>query len=156
MANVFTPQLWTFDFFLKSQLKYFRYQAELHATLPHCAVTLYQFSGPYNIVLPWPESLEVCHFKVTIEIKWRTFKLLGCGKWCCRDQKIGMEFGLNSMMHGVRGKYSPKNSTALLFSHLTSFKMAKWPQNNGTQENVTFPGLVFHGLSCGVFLFVAC
>ena len=26
---------------------------------------------------------------------------------------------------------------------------------NGTQENITFSGQVFHGLSCGVFLFSA-
>ena len=38
-------------------------------------------------------------------------------------------------------------------SHLT-----KWPsdlKSNGTQENITFSGPVFHGLSCGIFLFVA-
>ena len=36
--------------------------------------------------------------------------------------------------------------------------LSKWPDDlkiNGTQENVTFSGPVFHGLSCGVFLFVA-
>ena len=35
--------------------------------------------------------------------------------------------------------------------------LSKWPSDlkiNGTQENVTFSGTVFHGLSCGVFLFV--
>ena len=31
-------RLRTFDFFLKSQLQYFCHQAELHATLPHCAL----------------------------------------------------------------------------------------------------------------------
>ena len=39
------------------------------------------------------------------------------------------------------------------FTHLS-----KWPSDlktNGTQENVTFSGQVFHGLSCGVFLFAA-
>ena len=36
--------------------------------------------------------------------------------------------------------------------------LLKWPSDlkiNGRQENVTFSGPVFHGLSCGVFLFVA-
>ena len=36
--------------------------------------------------------------------------------------------------------------------------LSKWPSDlkiNGTQENITFSGPVFHGLSCGVFLFVA-
>ena len=36
--------------------------------------------------------------------------------------------------------------------------LSKWPSDlkiNGTQENVTFSGPVFHSLSCGVFLFVA-
>ena len=36
--------------------------------------------------------------------------------------------------------------------------ISKWPRDlkiNGTQENVTFSSLVFHSLSCGVFLFVA-
>ena len=36
--------------------------------------------------------------------------------------------------------------------------LSKWPsdlKSNGTQENITFSGPVFHGLSCGVFLFVA-
>ena len=37
-------------------------------------------------------------------------------------------------------------------------RLSKWPSDlkiNGTQENVTFSGTVFHGLSCGVFLSVA-
>ena len=37
-------------------------------------------------------------------------------------------------------------------------QLSKRPSNlkiNGTQENVTFSGQVFHGLSCGIFLFVA-
>ena len=36
--------------------------------------------------------------------------------------------------------------------------LSKWPsdlKSNGTQENITFSGPVFHGLSCGIFLFVA-
>ena len=36
--------------------------------------------------------------------------------------------------------------------------LSKWPSDlkiNGTQENVTFSGQVFHSLSCGVFLFAA-
>ena len=36
--------------------------------------------------------------------------------------------------------------------------LSKWPSDlkiNGTQENLTFSGPVFHGLSCGVFLSVA-
>ena len=44
-------------------------------------------------------------------------------------------------------------------SHTFSLShLSKWPSDlkiNGTQENVTFSGPVFHGLSCGVFLFVA-
>ena len=47
----------------------------------------------------------------------------------------------------VFSKYYP------LLSHLS-----KWPsdlKSNGTQENITFSGPVFHGLSCGIFLFVA-
>ena len=35
--------------------------------------------------------------------------------------------------------------------------LSKWPsdlKSNGTQENITFSGPVFHGLSCGIFLFV--
>ena len=36
--------------------------------------------------------------------------------------------------------------------------LSKWPcdlKSDGTQENITFSGPVFHGLSCGIFLFVA-
>ena len=41
---------------------------------------------------------------------------------------------------------------------ITSPHLSLWPSDlkiNGTQENVTFSGPVFHGLSCGIFLFVA-
>ena len=41
---------------------------------------------------------------------------------------------------------------------ITSPHLSLWPSDlkiNGTQENVTFSGQVFHGLSCGVFLFAA-
>ena len=44
-------------------------------------------------------------------------------------------------------------SPAYIDSHLS-----KWLSDlkiNGTQDNVTFSGPVFHGLSCGVFHFVA-
>ena len=56
-------------------------------------MTAYQFLGPYVIVLPRPESLEVGHFKANIEIIWPTSDLP-------RDPKIGMQsrFGSNSMV----------------------------------------------------------
>ena len=41
--------------------------------------------------------------------------------------------------------------------YLATSHLSKWPSDlkiNGTKETVPFPGLVFHGLSCGVFLFV--
>ena len=40
-------------------------------------VTPYQFLGPYNIVLPRPESFEVGHFISILALKWPTLKLLG-------------------------------------------------------------------------------
>ena len=40
-------------------------------------VTPYQFWGPYNIVLPQPESFEVGHFISILALKWPTSKLLG-------------------------------------------------------------------------------
>ena len=43
-------------------------------------VTPYQFLGPYDIVLPRPESFEVGHFRANIEIKCPTSKLSGHGK----------------------------------------------------------------------------
>ena len=45
-----------------------------------------------------------------------------------------------------------------LEAQLHSAHPSKWAGDlkiNGTQENITFSGPVFHGLSCGVFLFVA-
>ena len=50
-------------------------------------------------------------------------------------------------------KVSKATAVRVIISHLS-----KWPSDlkiNGTQENITFSGSVFHGLSCGVFLFVA-
>ena len=44
------------------------------------AVTPYQFLGPYNIVLPRPESIELGHFRANIAIKFPTLKLSGRGK----------------------------------------------------------------------------
>ena len=52
----------------------------------------------------------------------------------------------------LKQKYEQR-AFSLFTSHLS-----KWPSDlkiNGTQENVTFSGQVFHGLSCGVFLFAA-
>ena len=49
-------------------------------------------------------------------------------------------------------------SAVELRSNKKSSHLSKWPSHlkiNGTQENITFSGPVFHGLSCGVFLFVA-
>ena len=43
-----------------------------------------------------------------------------------------------------------------MFFHMAN--LSKWPSDlkiNCTQENITFSVPVFHGLSCGVFLFVA-
>ena len=43
-------------------------------------VTPYQFLGPYDIILPRPESFEVGHFISILALKCPTSKLLGRDK----------------------------------------------------------------------------
>ena len=43
-------------------------------------VNPYQFLGPYDIVLPRPESFKVGHFKANTDIQLHTSKFSGCGK----------------------------------------------------------------------------
>ena len=64
MANCFIPQAKNFYSFLKSQLQNFCYQAELHATLPHCAKGRFAFlcneaKNNYVLVFLKQESSEV-------------------------------------------------------------------------------------------------
>ena len=59
---------------------------------------------------------------------------------------------------GVKLKRHGPGSGGIVVKSFDPSHLSKWPsdlKSNGTQENITFSGPVFHGLSCGIFLFVA-
>ena len=68
------PHLFWYNVVIKFLCPYFL------ATIEKGGCAPYQFLGPYNIVLPRPESFEVGYFISILALKWPTKRLSGCGK----------------------------------------------------------------------------